>query len=102
MCLAPTLPWMSGSSDAVLLELLCWGEVRGDGAADFAGEVSFEAAHDHLLGSPFSEPSCHVGLRWRVLSESADDDHVERPVGLAVAVAVQAVVSLPARRGVDR
>jgi len=89
-------------SEALLLELLGRGEVGGEGAVDFADEVSFEAPHDQLLGASFGESAGHVCLCWRVPAQSADDDHVERPVGVAVAVAVEAVVSLPARRGVYR
>ena len=64
-------------------------EVGGDGAVDLADEVSFEAAHDHLVGASFGQSSGHVGLgRW-VPAESADDDDVERPVGVAIAVAVK-------------
>ena len=88
---------MSSGPGGCSFEGLGWGEVGGDGAVDFADDVSFEAAHDHLRGASFGESAGHVGLgRW-VPAESAGDDDVQRPVGLAVAVAVEAVMLLPAR-----
>jgi hypothetical protein len=39
--------------------------------------------------------------RW-VPAEPADDDDVERPVGVAVAVAVESTMPLTAGGGVDR
>ena len=76
-------------------------EVGGDGLVDLAGDVSFEAAHDHLLGASFGEPPGHVGLGRGVPAQAADDDHVERPVGVAVPVEVEPVVLLAAGRGID-
>ena len=55
-----------------------------------------------FVGASLGESSGHVGLgRW-VPAESADDDDVQRPVGLAVAVAVEPVVLLTAGGRVDR
>ena len=72
-------------------------EVGGDGAVNLADEVPFEAADDHLVGASFGESSGHVVLGRLVPAEPADDDDVERPVGVAIAVAVEPVVLLAAR-----
>src|SRR3954451_10188175 len=45
----PKLPWMSSGLCGGSFEGLRVSEVGGDGAVDLADEVSFEAAHDHLL-----------------------------------------------------
>ena len=71
-------------------------EVGGDGAVDLAGDGSVEAADDHLGGPSLGESSSHVGLGRLVPAESADDDDVQCPVGVAVAVAVEPVVLLAA------
>src|SRR5215218_10908566 len=99
---SPALLWMSSSDSGWSRRLDLVTEVGGDGAVDFAHEVPFEAADDHLLGASLGESSGHVGLRRCVPAQTTDDDHVQRPVGVAVAVAVEAVVLLPTGGGVDR
>ena len=71
-----------------------WPEVGEDRSVDLACDVALEAADDFFAGLAFGESSGHVRLRGCVPSESADDDDVERSVGLAVAAAVESVASL--------
>ena len=96
----PKLLWMSSSDSWWSVDLL-EPQVGGDGAVDLADEVPFEAANDDLVGASLGEPPGHVGLGWLMPAEPADDDHVQRPVGVAVAVAVEPVVLLTAGGGVD-
>jgi hypothetical protein len=72
-------------------------EVDGDGSVDLAGDVSFEATDDHLVGASLGQSPGHVGLGRGVPAEAADDDDVERPVGVAVSVEVEPVVLLAVR-----
>ena len=56
-----------------------------------AGEVAFEAAGRLAAAFAFLGASVDVGDRVRVGSAAGDDDHVQGPVELAVAAAVEAV-----------
>jgi hypothetical protein len=82
------LLWMS---TAVVGGLSGGVEVVSDGLVDFAGDVELEAADDLFPGLALGEAAGHVVLGRSVPAESADDDDVERGVGLAVAAAVEPV-----------
>ena len=77
-------------------------EVVGDGSVDLSGDVELEAADDLASCSALREPSVHVVLGRLVPSQPADDDDVERGVGLAVATAVESVTLLPPGGRVER
>ncbi len=86
------LLWMSSSEwEGRAGGLAGCSEVVGDGAVDVSGDVALEASDDFFAGSAFGETAGHVGLGGGVPSESADDDDVERCVGLAVAASVEPV-----------
>src|SRR5690606_2753378 len=74
----------------------------GDELVELAGDVAFEAADDLLLGQAVFGASFHVGAGAGVPAQAADDDPVERFVGLSVAAAVEAVPVGLAGRGGDR
>jgi hypothetical protein len=78
------------------------GEVGDDGLVDLSGDVALQAADDLFAGLALGESLGHVGLGGWMPAESADDDGVERTVGLAVTAAVEPVSLLAARRRVDR
>ena len=56
---------------------------------DLAGNVSLEAADDLLLGFALGGPLCDISSGALIASHTADGDHVQRSVGVAVAVSVQ-------------
>src|SRR6266540_2879840 len=67
-----------------------------------AGDVALEAAEDLASVEAVGGASGNVGARLVTVSEPADGDHVQGPVGLAVAAVVEAVAGGAAGAGGDR
>src|SRR5829696_9591908 len=82
-----------------------WGVARGQGGedpVDFTGNVSLQTTDDLLLGLALGGTLGNVGSGTLVAAHAAEGDHVQRPVGVAVAMTVQTVAdTLLARRGRD-
>src|SRR6266545_7546006 len=88
------LLWMSSCEFMIV-----W---RDDELVELAGDVAFEAADDLLFGETVFGASFHVGAGAGVPAQAADDDPVERFVGLPVAAPVEAVAVGLAGGGGDR
>src|SRR5687768_14575643 len=82
----------------MLVMLLCSSRrgnqefMQGQGSenpVDFTGDVSLEAADDLLFGLAFGGALSDVGSGALVMAHATDSDHVECPVGVTVAMAVQ-------------
>jgi hypothetical protein len=69
---------------------------------DLAGYVALETSDDVGLGQAFLGPPFHIGAGAGVVAEPAENDHVEGPVGVAVAAAVESVSVGAAAAGGDR
>src|SRR5258705_13915752 len=73
--------------------LVCVGllaQVFGAGP-DFAGDVTFETAHDFGFGFAFGDASGDVGAGGFVVFHPDDDDAMQSGVGAAVSAPVEAV-----------
>ena len=60
---------------------------------NLAGDVALEHADGLALGATVFDPAFHVGLGSRIRCQPGDHDVPQRPVGLAVPAAVEAVTS---------
>jgi hypothetical protein len=90
--------------DAIPTLLCCQGKRRhlAQASVEAAGERALDAAACLPRGLAGSEEPFVVSGGLGVVADAGEGDDVERPVELAVAAAVEAVVSLLATRGVDR
>ena len=69
---------------------------------DLAGDVALEAADDLLLGLALAGAALDVGAGLRAVAQTADRDHVQGSVGLAIAPVVEAVAATLPRGDRDR
>src|SRR5919202_2074851 len=76
-----------------------WGSQQ---AVDLASQVALQAANDLRLGEPLGGPSRDVVLGTWVPTHPADGEQIERPIGVAIATAVEPMAGGPARGGRQR
>src|SRR5438270_13296181 len=93
---------MDGGDRAGLWCRVGCGEVCEEGVVGLARDVALEAAEDLALALPFGGAAGGVGAGALAVAQSADRDHVQRPVRVAITAVVKAVAQGLARGRGDR
>ena len=76
------------------------GEVGSEGAVELSGDEAFEVADGVFFGFALGDAAVEVAAGSFAVAEPDDDDHVQCPVGVAVAGEVEPVTAgAPAGRG---
>src|SRR2546427_4579056 len=94
---APESPLDASMLSSVLERWVCLEE-----SVEVAGELTFDAAHRLGFALAAGEQALVVGAGFGVAADACAGDHVQGPVQLPVAAAVEAVATLGAARALDR